>query len=73
MSVLSITTNTLCADQHDDDDDDGDGDDDVGGIGEYKILYVHYFAWTFVKNEVAEVVELEEGQSQKGPMQCLPE
>ena len=44
MSVLSITTNTLCADQHDDDDDDDDdgddGDNDVGGIGEYMILYI---------------------------------
>ena len=41
MSVLSITTNTLCADQHaDDDNDDDDGDVDVGGIGEYTILYI---------------------------------
>ena len=41
MSVLSITTNTLCADQHADDDEyDDDNDDDVGGIGEYTILYI---------------------------------
>ena len=41
MSVLSITTNTLCADQHADDDEyDDDDDDDVGGIGEYTILYI---------------------------------
>ena len=46
MSVLFITTNTLCADQHaddgddDDDNDDDDGDVDVGGIGEYTILYI---------------------------------
>ena len=43
MSVLSITTNTLCADQHaddGDDDDDDDDDDGIGGIGEYTILYI---------------------------------
>ena len=46
MSVLYITTTTLCADQHADDDDDDDYDDDdgdydVGGIiGEYMILYI---------------------------------
>ena len=32
------------------------------------IRFIHYFAWTFVKNKVAEVVELEEGQSQKAPI-----